>query len=95
MLPIVLTDKAIADIQLAYDHLESKEHRLGEKLLSQIEEYFSIIELNPLLFREDYKKIRQVQVKPFRYLLRYKILKHQIVVIQLFHGNQNPKKKVA
>ena len=92
MYKITISNEALFDMQEAYNYLERKESGAGEKLLKQTDEYLSIIELNPRLFRENYKKVRQVNVKPFRYLLRYKIYKKRIVVIQLFHGNLNPNK---
>ena len=93
MLPITLTDKAKKDIQEAYNFLESNDLNLGEKLLESIDEYLGIIELNPLLFKAEYKNVRQVRVKPFRYLIRYKVYTDEIVIIQLFQGNQHPKKR--
>jgi len=92
MYTVTISNEALFDMQEAYNYLESKESGAGEKLLRQTDEYLSIIELNPYLFKENYKKVRQVNVKPFRYLLRYKIYKTRIVVIQLFHGNLNPNK---
>jgi hypothetical protein len=53
------------------------------------------METNPYIFKEGYKKIRQVRIKPFQYVLRYKIYKDYVAVIQLFHGKQHPKKKIT
>lgn len=92
MYTVTISNEALFDMQQAYNYLEGKENGAGEKLLHRIDEYLSIIELNPLLFKENFKKVRQVNIKPFRYLLRYKIYKKDIVVIQLFHGNLNPTK---
>ncbi len=66
---------------------------MGEKLLHRIDAYIEIIKMNPYIFREDYKKIWQVRVKPFKYILRYKIYKNHVAVIQLFFGKQHPSKK--
>ena len=63
MLPVVIKDQALEDIQQAYNYLELKEVDLGEKLLKYIEEYIEIIEINPYLFKEGYKKVRQVRNK--------------------------------
>ncbi len=63
MLPSVITKRGLQDIQEAYDYLETKEENLGERLLSQIEEYLNIIELNPYLFKEGYKKVRPAHFK--------------------------------
>ena len=95
MLPVVIKDQALEDMQQAYNYLELKEVDLGEKLLKYIEEYIEIIEINPYLFKEGYKKVRQVRIKPFQYILHYKIYKDYIAVLQLFHGNKNPKKRLS
>ena len=93
MLPIIIKDKAVEDLQKAYIYLEEQEKHLGEKLLKYLDEYAEIIQINPYLFGEDYKTIRQVRIKPFKYILRYKIYKEYIAIIQLFHSQQHPKKK--
>ncbi|MDP2386332.1 MAG: type II toxin-antitoxin system RelE/ParE family toxin [Bacteroidota bacterium] len=94
MFPSIIKDQAAEDIQEAYEYLESKEKDLGEKLLKRIEEYLEIIESNPYIFKEGYKKVRQIRVKPFQYILRYKIYKGFVGVIQLYHGRQHPNKRV-
>jgi len=93
MLPVRIKDSAIEDIQKAYDYLEGQEKDLGEKLLQKITEYVEVIETNPYIFRLGYRQVRQAQVKPFQYLLIYKIYKDYVVVIQLFHSKQHPKRK--
>ena len=93
MFPSIIKDQAAEDIQTAYEYLEVKQKDLGEKLLKRIEEYLEIIESNPSIFKEGYKKVRQVRIKPFQYILRYKVYKGFIAVIQLYHGKQDPKKK--
>ncbi|MCC6369960.1 MAG: type II toxin-antitoxin system RelE/ParE family toxin [Bacteroidia bacterium] len=93
MLPLLVKDDALADIQKAYDYLEEKQNGLGERLLQRLEEYLSIIEMNPMLFKEEYKKVRQLRVQPFQYVLRFKVYKNYIGIIQLFNTHQSPNKK--
>ena len=93
MLTVIFKDDALNDIQKAYDYLEVQEKNLGEKLLQKITEYVTVIETNPYIFKIGYKQVRQSRIKPFQYLLRYKIYKDTVVVIQLFHSKQHPKKK--
>ncbi len=94
MLTVIIKDKAVENIQAAFDYLEQQEKNLGEKLLSKIDEYIEIINHNPHLFKSGYRQVRQVRIQPFQYLLRYKIYKNFVVVIQLFHPKQHPKKKI-
>ncbi len=93
MIPLLISDSALVDIQKAYDYLESEQQELGNNLLKRIEVYISFVESNPFLFKEDYKNIRQVRIKPFKYILRYKIYKDKIIFFQLFHGKLHPTKK--
>jgi plasmid stabilization system protein ParE len=93
--PVIFEDRAVSDIQKAYDYLEIQQTNLGEKLLSSIEEYVDVIRIFPGIFKEDdkNKKVRQVRIKPFGYLLRYKVHNNSVIVVQLIHGKQSPRKK--
>lgn len=93
MLPVIFKDDALNDIQKAYDYLEAQEKNLGEKLLQKITEYVAVFETNPFIFKIGYRQVRQARIKPFQYLLRYKIYKDYVAVIQLFHSKQHPKRK--
>lgn len=93
MLPVIIKDSVVKDIQKAYDYLEEQEKNLGEKLLQKITEYVEVVETNPYIFKVGYRQVRQARVKPFQYLLRYKIYKEYVAVIQLFHSKQHPKRK--
>ncbi|MCU0359524.1 MAG: type II toxin-antitoxin system RelE/ParE family toxin [Bacteroidia bacterium] len=93
MLPVTVKDSALEDIQTAYEYLELQEKKVGEKLLQKITEYVDVISTNPNIFKPGYREVRQVRVKPFQYLLRYKVYKEYIVVIQSLHSKQHPKRK--
>ncbi len=93
MYALIFKDSAVDDLQKAFDYLEEQEKGLGDKLVQRISEYVEVIESNPYIFKAEYKQIRQVRLKPFQYLLRYKIYKEFVVVIQVFHTKQHPKKK--
>jgi plasmid stabilization system protein ParE len=94
MLPVIFKDSSVEDLQKAYNYLEEQETGLGEKLLEKITEYVEVIETNPYIFRSGYKQVRQVRIKPFQYLLRYKTYDRFVAIIQLFHSKQHPKRKV-
>jgi len=94
MYPLIFKDSAVDDLQKAYDYLEEQEKGLGEKLIQRIAEYVEVIETNPFIFKLGYRQVRQVRLKPFQYLLRYKIYKGFVGVIQVFHAKQHPKRKV-
>lgn len=93
MITLHVSDSALIDIQKAYDYFETQQTGLGDNLLRRIEDYILFIEVNPTIFKADYKNIRQVRVKPYQYILRYKIYKDKTVLFQMFHGKMHPAKK--
>jgi hypothetical protein len=94
MLPVILKDKAVENMQQAYDYLEEQEAGLGEKLLQKTTEYINVIESNPYIFRTGHRQVRQVCIKPFQYLLRYKIYNKYVAVVHLIHSKHHPKKRI-
>ncbi|MES2837328.1 MAG: type II toxin-antitoxin system RelE/ParE family toxin [Bacteroidota bacterium] len=93
MYPVIFLEKAIAELEDAFVYLEEKENNLGLKFIKKTEEYLSIIQKNPAIFVDDYKGVRQVRIVPFSYILRYKVFKKYLAIIQIYHSKQNSIKK--
>ena len=93
MYKVIVTDDAKADLQKAYDYLETERKGLGENLLLRIEHFLELLQSNPKIYAFKYKNTRQVRVKPFQYLILYKLYGNTILFFQLFHGKQHPSKK--
>ena len=93
MYKLVVTDDAKADIQSAYDYLESQRKNLGETLLIKMDSVLELLHSNPEIYALKYKDTRQVRVKPFQYLILFKLYGDTILFFQLFHGKQHPVKK--
>ncbi len=93
MYHLVIKDSAVDEIKSAFSYLESKEKDLGEKMLQKLTTYLRLIESNPFVFKAGYRQVRQAQVHPFEYLIRYKIYSKNIIVIQYFHAKRNPRRK--
>ncbi len=93
MYKLIVTDDAKADLQKAYDYLETERKGLGENLLIKVGYFLEILQSNPKIYALKYKNTRQIRVKPFQYLILYKLYKDTILFFQLFHGKQHPSEK--
>ncbi len=72
----------------------NKQQGLDIKFLSAIEETISRILRNPHAGTNFYKPYRETRVKKFPYVIVYEIFSAAIVVYEVFHTSQNPKKKI-
>ncbi|SRR5258705_8336558 len=92
---LILRERAIIEINDAYDWYEDKKEGLGELFLEEFKEYAITIFKNPASFRTTYKKFREVPIKNFPFIIVYFIddRKNKIIIISVFHTSRNPKKK--
>lgn len=95
MRSLVIKDSAVIEIQQAFEYLESKETDLGARMLQKLSIYLEVIQSNPHVFAAEYRQVRSTRIHPFQFLIRYKIYNDYIIVIQFFHGKQNPKRKLS
>jgi plasmid stabilization system protein ParE len=90
---LIVTDDAKNDIQKAYDYLELCRTDSGDKLMEKIEDVLSVVVENPEIYSIKYNQTRQVRVKPFQYLVLYKLYGNSVLFFQLFHEKQDSLKK--
>lgn len=93
MVPILFLEIATEELKTAFLYLEQQETNLGKKFIKKTDEYLIILQKNPFIFADDYNGIRQVRVVPFSYIIRYKVFKKYIAVVQIYHSKQSPKIK--
>ncbi len=91
---IIFSDKAIAEMKVAYWWYEDAKTGLGDLFLKKIDAYIDIIKDNPESFQLVYKKFRQVPVKNFPFVMLYKVYPTEVVIHSIFHTSRNPKKKL-
>ena len=77
----------------AFDYYERIQRGLGERFLDYWEEHVSIVEENPLLFQKKYKDFRQTLIKPYPYLIIYKIENNTIVIYKVIYAGRSPRKR--
>lgn len=92
-----IRDKALAEMQQAFDWYEEQEIGLGDKFISELEKHFEIIYKNPQTFKRSYKLYREIPLKKFPFLVVYFIDDDEnlIVVASVFHTSRNPSVKFS
>ena len=77
----------------AYDWYEHKSKGLGEIFLSELNNCYQKIEVQPTFYGKTKKNFRQIRLKRFPYVVVYEILNSEVVVFAVFHTSKNPKSK--
>ncbi len=92
---IELAQKALHELDGAYEWYEEQLAGLGSRLLKEVNKYLTTISKSPKLFQAHFPdKIRAVPLKVFPYLIVYWIdeTNAKIVVLSIFHAKQHPSK---
>jgi plasmid stabilization system protein ParE len=92
---LILREKALSEIEEAFNWYEAQQTGLGEKFLEAILHYAKVILKNPNSFKTTYKNFKEIPVKKFPYLIVYFIdeRKNKIIILSVFHTSRNPKRK--
>ncbi len=90
---LVLKPGVWKDTQEAYDWYEEKMTGLGNKFLGELEDCYLKIEKYPEAFGRFYKNYRKAGLKKFPYLVIFTIIKNEVIILAVFHGKRNPKKR--
>ncbi len=61
-------------------------------LPEEISHVFSIREETPFIYPVVYRNVRRAIVHRFPYLIWYRIIDEQVIVLACFHARQNPEK---
>lgn len=88
-----LSEEAESDVYDGYEWYESKQKKLGEEFLENLDEAKKAITNNPKTYPVRYKKkVRVFVVNRFPYLILYVVNGKDIDVISVFNTNQHPKR---
>jgi plasmid stabilization system protein ParE len=90
-----IRDKAVAEIQEAFNWYQNQQTGLGNKFISELENYFEVIHKTPKTFKRSYKVYREIPLKIFPFIVVYFIdeIEKIIVVASVFHTSRNPEDK--
>lgn len=88
----IIKEEAELETLEAYLYYEEKQKGLGNKFLTQLEEYLKRICQNPLHYPLK-KGYREAFLRKFPYLIIYEFSKETVIVYSVFNTYQNPNKK--
>ena len=92
---LVVRDRAVAEMQEAFDWYESQVAGLGGKFLAVLTKHKTNIQSHPFQHKITYRNYREIFLQQFPYLLVNFIdeQKKIIVIVSVFHCSRNPKMK--
>jgi len=88
--PLIVGDKAGADIFEAAGWYEGRSQGLGSEFIRSIDACFSVLSRNPEMFPEVHRKARMALVRRFPYLVIYKVFPNHITIVAVMHGSRHP-----
>jgi toxin ParE1/3/4 len=88
--PIRLLPEAKAEFDAAADCYEQQRRGLGVDFVTRIREVFKRLAVNPKLYTMVYRAVRQAIVACFPYVVLYREVQGEVLVISVFHTAQNP-----
>ena len=78
------------DLAVAQSWYESQRSGLGAEFRSEVSKVFARLAENPLIYAPVHQDVRRAVVHRFPYLIWYRVLDRDVVVIASTHGRQNP-----
>ncbi|MFN2359347.1 MAG: type II toxin-antitoxin system RelE/ParE family toxin [Desulfotignum sp.] len=84
--------KALQDIDEAYDWYENNRIGLGEEFLSCVDVCIQTICRTPELYMKVHEEYRRALVRRFSYAIFYEYTGGKVFVYSIFHTSQNPEK---
>lgn len=79
----------IAEAQVWY---ESQRPGLGLEFHTEISQVFTVLSQTPLMYPVLYRDVRRVLVHRFPFLLWYRVIGENVVVLACTHARQDPEK---
>ena len=95
VLKIVFRAKARKDVANAVTWYEARRSGLGEQFLLEMQRCLGSIAMNPARFPSIHPSFRQAPMRRFPYVVVYRPLKNEVVIMRVFHTKQDPKKKLG
>ena len=89
---LIIKEEARDEISDAYFWYESKQNKLGERFLNNLDDCFITIKNNPKIYAKKHKNMQQAIIDNFPFIIIYEIENRDIVVYAVFNTNQNPEK---
>ena len=91
----VFRAKARRDVVNAFIWYEARRSGLGEQFLLELQRCIGNIALNPARFPSIHRSFRQAPTHRFPYVVVYRPLSSEVIIMRVFHTKQDPKKKLG
>jgi plasmid stabilization system protein ParE len=92
MLDLIILDDAEDDLLNAYNWYEAKEHGLGDRFLSSVQDGLTLIRQHPEIFPVSLVECRRALISKFPFEIIYEKKENRVVVYSVFNCSQNPQK---
>ncbi len=89
---LVISSEAQREITEALLWYRGKAPYLDREFINCIENGFSMIRRNPLMFPAVHKHYRKLLIKRFPYQIIYTVQESEILVLAVFHARKNPER---
>jgi toxin ParE1/3/4 len=83
------------DVAVAQVWYDTQRDGLGADFHSKISEVFTVLTENPLIYPALYRDVRRAIVHRFPYLIWYRVLGEEVIVLACSHARQNPTKVIS
>ena len=90
--PLIIEPEAEDDLRSAYDWYESRRAGLGDDFILCVEAALEVVRERPKSFPRVRKSARRILVNRFPYLILFVDRREAVVVVGVFHTNQNPRR---
>lgn len=92
MLDFIILDDAEDDLLNAYNWCQAKEHGLGDRFLSSVQDGLALIRQHPEIFPMSIFECRRALISKFPFEIIYEKKENRIVVYSVFNCSQNPQR---
>lgn len=88
-------ERAREDVVAAADYYGAFSHRLVARFMEDLGSCLEIIQQYPGGFRSIRGSIRQAPLRSFPFVIVYAVVKHELVILRVFHTSQAPSKRFS
>lgn len=92
---IVFASKAQEEYEESVLWYLKKSEEVSLKFIASIEDTIQKIVKHPLINKNHYKDIYEINVKKYPFTIVYIINKNEIVILSIYHQKRNPKYKIS
>jgi len=92
MLDFIILDDAEDDLLNAYNWCQAKEHGLGDRSLSSVQDGLALIRQHPEIFPMSIFECRRALISKFPFEIIYEKKENRIVVYSVFNCSLNPQR---